>query len=347
MKKGLLFMLSLLIGSYWLTASAQDIHISVAKIWDNGMYCAFPSIIKYKNAYYCSFREGEGHVFDKNGKAEGKVRVLKSKDGKKWTSVLLMSKDKYDLRDPKLSITPDGRMMILMGGSIYVDKKFVDCISQVSFSSDGIHFSDPQPVQMTKAAQREKDWLWRMTWDGDTGYVVGYFQPGNGQTNNIHLLKTTDGVHYDQVCDFNITDFPNEATIRILPDKRMMIMVRRDSGDKMGYWGVSAPPYKNWNWTKMGFQLGGPDFVAIDENHIIAGSRSYYISSHAKTSLYLGNIKGDFQEVCTLPSGGDTSYPGLLVVGNELWVCYYSLHETPRASIYLAKMPLNMFLNKK
>ena len=43
----------------------------------------------------------------------------------------------------------------------------------------------------------------------------------------------------------------------------------------------------------------------------------------------------------TLPSGGDTSYPGLLVVGDKLWVSYYSTHETPKASIYLAKIPIS------
>ena len=41
-----------------------------------------------------------------------------------------------------------------------------------------------------------------------------------------------------------------------------------------------------------------------------------------------------------LPSGGDTSYPGIIKVGDELWVSYYSTHETGNASVYLAKIPL-------
>ena len=63
--------------------------VKVQKIWDNGNHCAFTSLVKFKGKYYCSFREGESHIFDKQGKAEGKVRIIVSKDGKKWTSAAL------------------------------------------------------------------------------------------------------------------------------------------------------------------------------------------------------------------------------------------------------------------
>ena len=50
-----------------------------------------------------------------------------------------------------------------------------------------------------------------------------------------------------------------------------------------------------------------------------------------------------------LPSGGDNSDPGVLQVGDELWIVYYSSHELtredgrPRAGIYLARVPLSHF----
>ena len=43
-----------------------------------------------------------------------------------------------------------------------------------------------------------------------------------------------------------------------------------------------------------------------------------------------------------LASGGDTSYPGMLVHDGKLWVSYYSSHEG-KAAIYLAKIPLAKF----
>jgi hypothetical protein len=48
---------------------------------------------------------------------------------------------------------------------------------------------------------------------------------------------------------------------------------------------------------------------------------------------------GKLTEFLTLPSGGDTSYPGLVFYEGLLWVSYYSSHEG-KTSIYLAKVKL-------
>ena len=49
--------------------------------------------------------------------------MLESADGKAWTSVALIAEEGIDLRDPKLSITPDDRLMIVAGGSVYQGTK--------------------------------------------------------------------------------------------------------------------------------------------------------------------------------------------------------------------------------
>ena len=120
MKHIIIFLTCLIAGCHNLFS--QDINYSVEKIWDNGKHCAFTSLIKYKGNYYCSFREGESHIFDSKGEANGKVRILQSPDGNRWESVALIGKQGFDLRDPKLSITPDGRLMVIIGGSIYRNK---------------------------------------------------------------------------------------------------------------------------------------------------------------------------------------------------------------------------------
>ena len=75
------------------------------------------------------------------------------------------------------------------------------------------------------------------------------------------------------------------------------------------------------------------------------GTRSHY-TSFPKTVLLIGNGTEKFQEIYVLPSGGDTSYPGFIVIEDELWVSYYSSHEAKNASIYLAKVPLAIFKSK-
>jgi hypothetical protein len=327
------------------TATTTKKEVSyVQKIWDNGNHSAFTSLLKCNGKYYCSFREGESHIFDKDGKAEGKARIIVSDDGERWESLLLMGKKTFDLRDPKLSVTPQGKIMVLMGGSVYENKTLKRRVPHVSFSSDGKNFTPPTPIQLDKDVETGADWLWRVTWDSEgVGYGVVYSQPNDSEGDHvISLVKTVDGANYQLVAKLDVTGNPNEATVRMFPDKRMGIMVRRESDDQKGYWGVSSPPYTEWTWTKMEMRLGGQDFIVLENGKIIAGTRSHYIPSFPKTVLLAGNDQGKFQEIYVLPSGGDTSYPGLLIEGDELWVSYYSTHETGKAAVYLAKLPLAM-----
>ena len=121
----------------------QDVIMSVERIWDRAEHNAFTGLIEFNNKLYCSFREGTAHVFGVNGS----IRVIASDDGQNWYSVAHLFKEEVDLRDPKLSVTPDNRLMINIGGSVYVGKKLVRMQPLVSFSDqNGLNFRDPQPI---------------------------------------------------------------------------------------------------------------------------------------------------------------------------------------------------------
>ena len=319
--------------------SAPKEALSVQRIWDQG-YSAFPSIVRYKDALYVSFREGESHIFDENGIAAGKTRILRSTDdGKHWKSVALLSKEGYDLRDPKLSITADGRLMVIQGGSVYVDKQLVNRIPQVSFSADGRSFTDPEPVDYPIPGGYA--WFWRMTWNEGSGYTVNY---GEADENLLELLKTTDGKHFEKITDIALGGFPNETTVRFLPDGRMAMLVRREREDRLAYLGVSEAPFTQWTFRPLRFQIGGPEMAVLPDGSLIVGGRAYFENGEPRTCLWKGNAEGDFEVWKILPSGGDNSYPGILVEDGELKVVYYSSHELtrpdgrPRAGIYLANL---------
>ena len=327
---------------------ADTVSLRVDCIWDHD-YSAFPSITKFQGCYYVSFREGESHIFDRNGIAAGQTRILRSPDGERWESVALLGKEGYDLRDPKLSVTADGRLMVIMGGSVYVDRQLTDRIPQVSFSTDGRHFSNPEPLIIQDDPAPGMHWLWRVTWHGGVGYAVSYGEPGG---DGLTLFKTTDGLHFEAVTTVSLGGFPNETTLRFLPDGRMVALVRREKEDKMAYWGVSEAPFTEWNFQPLPFQIGGPECIVLDDGTILTGGRAYVFGEY-KTYIWKGNAEGHFGAACILPSGGDNSYPGFLQVGDELWTVYYSSHELtwedgrPRAGIYLARLPLSYFQSKK
>ena len=311
---------------------------SVTQIWDQD-YSAFPSIVRYKDAWYVSFREGESHIFDENGIAAGKTRILRSADRKHWESVALLSKEGYDLRDPKLSVTADGRLMVIQGGSVYIDKQLVKRIPQVSFSADGLSFSDPEPVDYPIPGGFA--WFWRITWYQGTGYTVNY---GEADENMLELLKTADGRHFEKITDLALDGFPNETTVRFLPDGRMVLLIRREKEDRMAYLGVSEPPYTDWKLSPLPFRIGGPEMAVLPDGSLLVGGRAYLENGDTKTCLWKGTVEGDFELWKTLPSGGDNSYPGFLIENGELMVVYYSSHEltrpdgSPRSGIYLARI---------
>ena len=202
-------------------------------IWNGAKHCAFTDIIQFKGKFYCTFRESSvGHIpGKKTGEGDGVVRVLCSADGEKWDSVALLQRDTFDLRDAKLSETPDGRLMVLMGGSIYVDQRLVGRIVQVSFSDEnGQNFSAPTNLEIDPAIRSDVDWLWRVTWHEGVGYGVIY-QPVSPDWK-VFLVKTTDGVHYQNVTALDVPGRPNEATVRFAPTGEMQVLVRREADDR-------------------------------------------------------------------------------------------------------------------
>src|SRR5215217_4968303 len=84
--------------------------VSVEKIWSEGKHNAFTDLLRWHDAWWCTFRESEAHVG-----GDGQIRVIKSADGQKWESAALIAEKDIDLRDPKFSVTPDDRLMIVAG----------------------------------------------------------------------------------------------------------------------------------------------------------------------------------------------------------------------------------------
>lgn len=322
-----------------LSGAGQTEGIDTRKIWDGAEHSAFTDLIWFKDSFYCSFREGNDHIPGK----DGEVRILKSRDGVKWESAIALKKEGIDLRDPKLSVTPDGRLMVIMGGSIYKDRKLLGRAPQVSFSDKaGIKFSAPEKVEIDPTIVSWGDWLWRVTWFEGTGYTIDY-QIGPEERKGptaMYLLKTKDGKKFEKVSKIDLDGFPNEATIRFDKKGTMHVLIRRETADQMGVLAQSEAPFTNWKFNKMDVRLGGPNFVFTDDQKIIMGTRVY--EANVYTGLFLGDASGKFRKVLSYNSSGDNSYPGMVIRNGALWVSYYSSHEG-KSSIYFSKVPLSFF----
>jgi hypothetical protein len=78
--------------------------------------------------------------------------------------------------------------------------------------------------------------------------------------------------------------------------------------------------------------------VRLDDGRYVAAVRLY--DPPVRTSLCWVDVEaGQLREFLALPSGGDTSYAGLVEHDGLLWVSYYASHEG-KTQIYLAKVDL-------
>lgn len=299
--------------------------IFARKIWDQGNHNAFTDLIRFRDAWFCTFREAEAHVG-----GDGHIRVLTSQDGEKWTSAADIGEQGIDLRDPKFSIAGDGRLMIVAGGSVYNGTKTLQGRQpRVMFSKDGKKWTKPEPVLS------EGDWLWRVTWHKGVAYGASYDASAKPDWT-LTLYSSNDGVKYEKVTKLDVPGHPNETTLRFLPGGEMMALVRREAGDTHGWIGTSQPPYQDWSWNEVKYRLGGPNFIQVPDGTLWAATRQY---APTRATVLARMTRDSLTPVLTLPSGGDTSYAGLAWHEGHLWMSYYASHEG-KSAIYIAKIEL-------
>jgi hypothetical protein len=301
--------------------------VTVARIWDAGAHNAFTDLIRWRNRWYCTFREADAHVG-----GDGRIRVLVSTDGEAWTSAALIAESGIDLRDPKLSIAPDDRLMMVAGGSVYEGTTYRGRQPRVMFSSDGHAWSTPQRILA------EGDWLWRVTWHEGTAYGVTYRTKADDPAEwTATLVASRDGRAFQEVTTFAVPNRPNETTLRVMPDGEMVALVRREAGNRLAWVGRSRAPYTTWTWRETSHFVGGPNFIRLPDGDLWASGRS--IAGSPKTILARLISDGRYEPALTLPSGGDTSYAGMVWHDGLLWVSYYASHEG-KSAIYLARVTL-------
>ncbi|MGV3754843.1 MAG: exo-alpha-sialidase [Verrucomicrobiota bacterium] len=335
----LIIILALLCGTTF--ASAQEaVLVETIKLWDKGNHNAFTDLVRFKSRWYCAFREAEAHVSPK-----ADIRILSSKNGRDWESASVIEMRGHDLRDPKLTVSPDGKWLELLAGDTLREGNKPATLSHsfIARSHDGIAWSRIDYVAP------EQEWLWRITWHKKKAYGVAYdVRPEIRALRQFttRLYVSDDGVKFQPLADPLCDEIgSNEATIRFANDGTAYVLQRRDGPDKQttAFLGTSHPPYKEWTWKDLGVFFGGPNFIQIPDGRWIAAGRMFRPDEAGNrvprtVICELDVVQGALRPLLDLPSGGDTSYAGLQYYGN-LWVSYYSSHEG-KSSIYLSKVKL-------
>ena len=280
---------------------------------------------------FCCYREAQDHV-----SPDGRIRIL-TLDKTTFNVIrhTRLSLPKYDLRDPKFSF--DGRRLILTAYAKTFLEDGTMFTKMVSFfSTTGESWSSRNEFGESRW------WLWNHTWYKDEAYGFAYNRP----SEFISLFKG-DPTRSMQAYRPNLfgkkkqgKGYPNESAFLIDDAGTASVFLRRDADTFSAQFGTAVAPYVNWQWYDLGIYIGGPAAVALkDGNFLVAGRHIDWQARKFSTRLWHFNADTKtLRELVTLPSAGDTSYPGLVLEGDTLYCSYYSCHIDKEARVYMIKI---------
>lgn len=283
----------------------------VSTIWDRGPHNAFPDITVFNGELYATCREGEDHM-----SYDGTAAVFRESKDKEWELETEFSHDGADLRDPKLSVTPDGQLL---------------CLAIIRWEEN----NHEQPRSILWKRDRERNWnkgvlaggpgisIWRLTWLDEWGYGVGY---KTGNEHFVRLYRTRNGQEFEVVNNrIYAEDFPNEAVLGFNDTGKAYCLLRKNRGTQpTGLLGKSRPPYDDWQWCDLGLLLGGPNLTRIPgKDSWLAGGRVTIENSYTGL-LKLNVVENRLEPLLQFPSEGDHGYPGFAWRDGILHVVYYS-----------------------
>ncbi len=299
-------------------------------------HCAFTDLIenpfdKSRKTFMCCYRQATDHV-----STDGVVIVLTlDKASFQVRNRAIIRDNNADLRDPKFSY--DGsRLMLTTYAKSFLNNRKVVTKMVTYFSTTGCSWSTGN------SHGRSGWWLWNNTFYNSEAYGFAYNRP----SNKLSLYKgdptRTMQLHKDDVFNLNKQGkgYPNESTILFDNEGNASVFLRRDADSFSAQFGTSKPPYTKWTWHDLGIYIGGPAAVSLEANmFIVAGRHVDWVTREFSTKIWLFNSESkELEELHTLPSGGDTSYPGLVVENDNLYVSYYSCHIDNEARVYMAHL---------
>lgn len=312
--------------------------IGVRNIWDAAPHNAFTDLTRFRNRWYCTFREAATHMSE-----DGRLRIIRSSNGVDWEGaglVISPNSDIPDLRDPKIIVGPKDQLILMGTGT--ARGGCISCSTYLWFSDDGIHWSEGTP------AGNMGLWLWSLTRDHATLYSAAYSGVEGDALSRISLYKTEEGACFFEFVSELYSDelYPNETAVSIHEGIGVAVIRREfapgESSPRRDGTAVLASakaPFKEWDLTDLGIYIGGPALLRLPSGKFLLSGRT--LPSAARTALWELDVERQkVNELLILPSGGDCSYPGMVWHQERLWISYYSKHEG-KSCIYFAEIELS------
>jgi hypothetical protein len=264
---------------------------------DDGRHNAFTDLLYWQGYFWLAYISSPSHFASK----QSRVVILRSKDLKQWQEMARFSGNGQDIRDPKLAIIQDQLVLYAL-----LNKQF-----------------DPEPYK-TITAHSVDGATWSPFKDvTPEGWLLGrpvtrdnatWFAPAHRIDHGTAiLLRSMDGVTWDIHGTIHANDRADETAIQLLPDGHMLAVTRIEAGG--GIFGdveagtqISRADAPYTTWTSVRPLLGQGSAVGRKRSAL------FLVEENARELIHLTD----------LPSAGDTSYPGAVIVNGKLFISYYT-----------------------
>jgi hypothetical protein len=316
---------------------------SVRCVFRNEEHNAFTDLCIFKGWVYLTFRScPDGHGISRTAR----LRVLRSRDGREWAPVAEFGVRDRDARDPHF-LAFRGRLFVYTGTWLcpegWTAYDINDHLGYGAWTDDGVTWNGPRALEGTYG-----HYVWRAAAHGDRAYLCArrkrdfaHNEPGceGGAGTAAAMLESEDGLIWRYRAAFT-ESWGDETAFVFDPEGKVTALARR-LGDLPSVVCRSSPPYAAWERHELDRHVGGPLLATWNGRLLVGGRKS---CGAAVTALYWLDGK-HLVDICELPSGGDTSYPGFVPLDEHHGLLsYYSSHETggtlQQAAIYIARLNL-------
>ncbi|MFL7870385.1 MAG: sialidase family protein [Anaerolineales bacterium] len=332
-----LLVILLLFGYWYLRPNRaqvdQDVVLETWDIANDGQHNSNTDMIEWQGQFYLAYVSSPYHF----GNDASVMHIKRSDDlGQTWEELSTFNPENDDIRDPKFAVIGNRLFLYALKNDSFVAEPY---ITVYSYTEDGEAWAKFETIPGLDG------WLfWRpKTQDGETFYNAAYWW----EHGKSVLLKSNDGIDWEIVSTINEGERNDETEIEFLSDGRMLATARLEYayyadgafGDKRGATliTVSEPPYENWTELTQSLvaRLDGPYLFSYHDRVYAVGryqpdlgksgplTDQGSIFSRKRTALYEVHLDG-LEYLTDLPSGGDTSYEGVILTGDTAYISYYT-----------------------
>ncbi len=315
-------------------------------VYSDGKHNAFTGAAVWNDSVFIVFRHAEHHVsFD------GQVKIIASKDAKEFKEIATISASGKDLRDPK--ILNVGSLLYIYAGAVdEKDTQRRDIEAKLYTSSDGKNWEEQKVTGLYPGS-----WLWFVHYDGKQFYGSAYCRAEGDEASRATLYKSKDGMNWEAFFSIPVKA-SNEVALDTGTNGELYALVRQEISPNHPLLLIIEDPVNKpgiFELESLPFPLQGPFIKRMKGGSIVIGRRwdegdiKENFFSNPRTErrvemIWVGDNK-KIQRLCTLPSGGDCSYPGWgQLADGRIMVSYYSGHagKYPKADIYVAVFEPNL-----